>query len=110
MNETNTTPLDTDQASGTPAGTASVTGGRTITALAIMPDKTLLDERALASALNVSKRTVRRMVARHELPPPVRFGGKSTWLTGRVLAHVEARAERQARDAERAARKLDALA
>lgn len=84
--------------------------GRTITALATLPERTLLDESALSTALNLSKRTVRRMVSRHELPPPFRFGGKSTWLTGKVLAHIEARAERQARDAERAARKLDTLA
>ncbi len=82
--------------------------GRTITALATLPERTLLDECALSAALNLSKRTVRRMVSRHELPPPFRFAGKSTWLTGKVLAHIEARAERQVRDAERAARKLEA--
>jgi len=89
--------------------TASATG-RTITALATLPEKTLLDESALAVALTLSKRTVRRMVSRNELPPPFRFAGKSTWLSGKVLAHIEARAERQASDAERAARKLETLA
>jgi predicted DNA-binding transcriptional regulator AlpA len=84
--------------------------GRTITALATLPEKTLLDECSLAAALKLSKRTVRRMVSRHELPPPFRFGGKSTWISGKVLDHIEARAEREARDAERAARKLEALA
>ena len=84
--------------------------GRTITALAKMDDKTMVDESALAAALKLSKRSVRRMVQRNELPPPFRFAGKSTWFTGKVLAHIEARAEREARDAERAARKLDGLA
>jgi predicted DNA-binding transcriptional regulator AlpA len=72
-----------------------------------MPEKTLLDESALAEALRLSKRTVRRMVARNELPPPFRFAGKSTWLSGKVLAHFEARAERMIREARNAARKLE---
>lgn len=83
--------------------------GRTITALAQMLEKTMLDESALADALKLSKRTVRRMVSRHELPPPFRFAGKSTWLVGKVLAHIEARAERKAQDAERAAKRLETL-
>jgi hypothetical protein len=49
--------------------------GRTITSLATLPGQTLLDETALAGALGLSKRTVRRMVSRHELPPPFRFAG-----------------------------------
>jgi predicted DNA-binding transcriptional regulator AlpA len=84
--------------------------GRLITALATLPEKSMLDEAALATALDLSKRTVRRMVARHELPPPFRFAGKSTWFSGKVLAHVERRADALARDGERAARKLEALA
>lgn len=97
-----------------PAGTANVglkstEQGRTITALANLPDRTLLDEGALSVALNLSKRTVRRMVTRHELPRPFRFGGKSTWLSGKILQHIEARAEREAREGERAARKLEAI-
>jgi predicted DNA-binding transcriptional regulator AlpA len=84
--------------------------GRTITSLATLPGQTLLDEAALAGALGLSKRTVRRMVSRHELPPPFRFAGKSTWISSKVLAHVEAEAERKARDAARAARRLEELA
>ena len=43
-----------------------------IDSLALMPEKTLLDESCLA-ALHVSPRTIRRMVARLELPPPVQL-------------------------------------
>ena len=46
------------------------------------------------------------MVGRYELPPPVPFRGRSFWEAGRVLAHFEARAERAAREAKRAAAKL----
>ena len=88
---------------------AQKSAGRTISSLACLPEKTLLDETALASALCLSKRTIRRMVSRNELPPPFRFAGKSNWMSGKVLAHIEARADRQARDAERAAKKMEAL-
>lgn len=77
--------------------------------LARMPEKTLLTEDALARALGVSKRTVRRMVARFELPPAVRFGGRSTWQAGAVLRWFEARADRAAREAQRAASKIGHL-
>lgn len=88
------------------AGCVPRSVGVVVTTLAELPDRALVDERALSAALCVSKRTVRRMVARHELPPPVRFAGRSTWQVGRVLAWFEARADRLARDAQRAARSL----
>ena len=105
--------LDPENSPSGPASTGEVglksTRGRTITSLATLPDRTLLDEGALAVALNLSKRTVRRMVVRHELPRPFRFGGKSTWLSGKVLEHIEVRAAREARESDRAARKLEAI-
>jgi predicted DNA-binding transcriptional regulator AlpA len=73
-----------------------------ITELAELPKDTLLDETALARVLRINKRTVRRMVSRFELPPPVRFGGRSTWQAGRILAHFSKAAER----AEKRARKI----
>ena len=80
-----------------------------ITGLAEMSSKTLIDEDALAHVLGVSKRTVRRMVARFELPPPIALAGRATWISGHVLAHIEARAERAARKAEQEARRIEAL-
>ena len=77
-----------------------------ILGLTRLPDRALLTEDALARLLGVTNRTVRRMVARHELPPPVNFAGRSTWMAGRVMAHFEARAERAAKGAERAAARL----
>ena len=75
--------------------------GRVITGLATVPAQTLLDETALADALGTCKRTIRRMVSRYELPPSIRFGGRSTWQAGAVLRWFEGRAERAARQAER---------
>lgn len=75
--------------------------GRTLTGLAALAPETLVDETALARHLAVSKRTVRRMVARYELPPPVRLAGRATWRVGRVLTWIESRADRAEREAER---------
>jgi len=80
-------------------------GGLVLDSLARLPERALLDEQALAKALHVAPRTVRRMVARWQLPPPTRLGGRNVWFAGRVLAHIEAAAERAERGAERVARK-----
>ena len=80
--------------------------GKIITRLQEMPSSALVDEAALAHTLGVSKRTVRRMVARYELPPPVRLAGRSTWQAGKVVSWFEQRAERLAREAERHAKKV----
>jgi len=67
--------------------------------LAAEPEKSLLDEAALAALFNVSVRTIKRWVKRGELPAPVRFGYRKFWMAGRVLAHIETRiaAEESAR-------------
>ncbi len=75
--------------------------GRTLTGLASLAPEALVDETALARHLAVTKRTVRRMVARYELPPPVRLAGRATWRVGRVLAWIEARADKAEREVER---------
>ena len=64
-----------------------------IDTLARLPEKALLDESRLAAALQVTSRTVRRMVSRLELPPPVQLGGRSVWMVGRVLDHIESALE-----------------
>lgn len=79
--------------------------GLVLDALARLPDKAILDEAALAGALHVAPRTLRRMVDRWQLPPSVRLGGRNVWYAGRVLAHIEAAMIRAEKDAERAARK-----
>ena len=82
---------------------------RLITGLADLPGKALLDEQAMAEIFLVSKRTIRRMTARFELPPPVMLAGRSTWIVERVLAHIEARADRAARKAEAESRRIEML-
>jgi len=71
--------------------------GTIMTSLANLPKATFLDEFALAGALKVSQRTVRRMVVRREIPPSLRLGGRSVWQVGRVLAWLNARCEQAER-------------
>lgn len=82
--------------------------GLLIDELARLPERAILDERRLAEALGVTPRTVRRMVGRFELPPPIRLAGRSVWIAGRVLTHIEGAAERAERDADRRAQKIRA--
>ena len=77
--------------------------GLTLTTLAELPAGTLLDETALASALCVSTRTVRRMVDRCEIPAGVRLGARKVWFAERVLAYLQERADREAAEARKAA-------
>jgi hypothetical protein len=88
---------------------SATVSARTIVTLAELPGKSLLDEAALAAALNVTKRTVRRMVARFELPPPISLAGRSTWIAERVIAHLDERAERAARAAEQESRRVEKI-
>jgi hypothetical protein len=93
-----------------PPSSGGALPGLCITALAALPAGAFLDETALAGALDVNKRTIRRMVGRFELPPGVLFGGRKVWQPGAVLRWFEQRADRAAREAERAAMKFRALA
>lgn len=77
-----------------------------ITTLAKLPKEALLDEKAMAKAFNVCGKTIRRMTARYELPPPIRVGGRSLWIAGRVISWIEANAERLEKDAMKAVEKI----
>ena len=65
-----------------------------------LPPGAIVTEEALARMFGVTRRTVRRMVGRFELPPPIRLSGRSVWLVGRILSHIEAAAERAEREAQ----------
>ena len=74
--------------------------------LARLPAQAMVDEKTLAAALGVTGRTVRRMVARLELPPAIQVAGRSVWFAGRVLAWLEAQAERNEQDAQRQQKRI----
>lgn len=80
-----------------------------ITALATLPEKALLEETAMTRALGVSARTIRRMVDRHELPPPIPLAGRSVWIAGRVFAYLDAQANQAEKEAEQAYRKIQRI-
>ena len=61
--------------------------------LAKLHDKTILDESKLAGILKITPRTLRRMVRRAEIPPPISLGGRSIWLSDRVLSYLNTAAE-----------------
>jgi predicted DNA-binding transcriptional regulator AlpA len=48
---------------------------------------TLVDKRRLAELLNVSQRTVERLVESEELPAPFKTGRKAYWTGKTLLAH-----------------------
>ena len=87
--------------------TENSNGAGIISALAEYPKETLLDESAMGHAFNVCTRTIRRMVTRHELPPSIPVAGKSMWIVGRVLAWLEACAERAEKDAMEKVERLE---
>lgn len=65
--------------------------GLTVTVLGELPEGSILDEQALASALKISTRTIRRMVDRRELPPGLKLGGRKVWFNDEVLAFLRSR-------------------
>ncbi len=80
--------------------------GYLVETLAELPAKAILDENQLATIFGVRPRTVRRMVSRFELPPPIKLAGRSVWLVGKVLTHIETAADKAAEEAVRRARRL----
>ena len=72
-----------------------------IDTLARMPERAILNEKAIASIFGVTTRTVRRMVGRHEIPPGIPLAGRTVWMAGKVLTFMEKSLEK----AEESARK-----
>ena len=91
-----------------PAALAMAPFTGVIAVLAELPGKALLDESAMATVFSVTPRTIRRMVQRFELPPPIPFAGRSIWFAGRVLAYLDDAAEDAERGAKKAAARLRA--
>ena len=85
------------------------TQGRIITSLAELPANALVDEKELARLLNRTDRTIRKMVSRFELPPPIQFGGRSTWVAGKVIEWIIERADRAASKAQERERKINGV-
>ena len=61
---------------------------------------TILDSKDLAATLGVCQRTLKRMIARHEVPPGVKLGRRTCWDGGRVQAWIDRRAQEAEKQAE----------
>lgn len=83
--------------------------GKLIVELALLPPGALLDECAMAEVFSVTKRTIRRMVTKREVPPPICLAGRATWVAGSVVQHITDRVDDAAKRASREARRLDAV-
>ena len=53
--------------------------------------------------------SIKRAVARGELPAPARLLGGNSWTAGAIVRHIERRMDEAAKENERTARRLDAL-
>jgi len=88
----------------------SIAVGVGCSGLAEMHPKTILCESQLASILDHDPRTIRAMVRRREIPPPVPLGNKAIWFAGNILDFIQARMERAEQEARRrAVRTLDLI-
>lgn len=79
-----------------------------VTGLAELPREAILDEPALAKIFGVAPRTIKRMVVRHELPPPILLASKRCWKVGAILDWISASIKRTEKDAQRQVRRLNA--
>ncbi len=84
-----------------PVSAEQADGRGILTLLAELPREALLDERALADCLQVSDRTLRRMVDRGQMCPGVSLGRRKMWIAGKVLDHIAQAADREAASARR---------
>jgi len=66
---------------------------------------TIIDESEVARLFGRCRKSVKRSVARGELPPPVRTFGQDTWLVACIAEHMRARLAAATRDAERLRRR-----
>ncbi len=101
--------LEAGEGAGIPLCVPDDGSGLLIDDLARLPEKAIVDEKRLATMLRVTTRTIRRMIDRLELPPPVRMRGRSVWFAGLVLSYIEEKAMQSARAASRRAASLGRL-
>ena len=99
-----------DLAHGQTCGSGvAVRAGLCVTQFADLPAEAILDARALGRCFSVSTRTLRRMVARGQLPRGIKLGRRRMWLAGKVLQYLTAEADRRAAEAKRIASRLREL-
>ena len=77
--------------------------------LGALPPGAIVNEDALARIFKRHPASIKRAVTRGELPAPARLLGGNSWTAGAIVRYIERRMDDAAKEAERAARRLDAL-
>lgn len=74
-----------------------------------MEPETIIREQALAEMFGCHPQTIKRSVARGELPPPVRMNGKPCWTVRSILEHIEERLSKAKKEAEAEATRIERM-
>jgi hypothetical protein len=69
----------------------------------------VISEQALARIFHRHPVSIKRAVARGELPPPTRLLGGPVWTVGALIRHIEERLAKAQREQEKLARKVEEL-
>ena len=86
------------EVSTAPEAEADLPGPGIYRELGALPPATVITENGLAALLNKKCiESVKRAVARGELPPPVKIAGKNCWTAGCVVKYIEDRLQAEAR-------------
>ena len=69
----------------------------------------IVSEQALARLFKRHPVSIKRAVARGELPPPTRLLGGPVWTVGAIIRHMEKRLQTVAKEAEKKEQKMKQL-
>jgi hypothetical protein len=79
-----------------------------VISLGDLNDGDVITEAGLARLLRRHQSSVKRACERGELPPPTRLCGQPVWTVRIIRDHIEDRLMREAKDAERTRKRIEA--
>ena len=101
MEHENKNELDQEQEGGSDLGI--------LVELGELGSGTIISEHALARLVQRHPVSIKRSVARGELPIPIKLLGQPVWTVGSIVQHIEKRLEDAATDTMSAKEKLEKL-
>jgi len=78
-----------------------------ITNFGLLPKESFIDIRALCEILNLTDRTIRRMISRYQIPSGIMIGGRQMWHVGKLLGHLEERCDEKINEARKNRKRLE---
>lgn len=78
-----------------------------ITKLGLLPKESFIDMKALCEILNLTDRTIRRMISRYEIPNGILIGGRQMWHVGKLLGHLEERCDKKIEEARKNRKRIE---